>query len=65
MAHDEVIADHPDHLEIHPPDPIEHDDGSIEYPTDPHLVPSEEPKDLTPSEADDDYSPTEYDEGAG
>lgn len=62
MSDVETVADHPDDPGITPPDPIEHEDGSVEWPADPNFVPTEEDKDLTPVEADDDYSPEEYGE---
>ena len=57
------MTENPADVELTPPDPIEHEDGSVEWPTDPNFVPTEEDKDLTPVEGDeDDYA--EPDEGA-
>lgn len=74
MADDDdvVVADHPaeDDLagKINPPDPIEHEDGTVEYPPDPNYTPegNADDYDLTPVEGDepvDDHSPSDSEEG--
>lgn len=63
MNEEEIVADHPDDIDINPPDPIEHEDGSVEYPTDPDYSPPDDGEDWTPVEADEDYSPPEEEGG--
>lgn len=50
---------HSDPDKINPPEPVEVEDGVLEWPTDPDFEPTPVEQDLTPVEADDDYSPSE------
>jgi hypothetical protein len=47
---------HSDPDKINPPEPIEQEDGSFVWPTDPDYEPEPVEQDLTPVEADDDYT---------
>jgi hypothetical protein len=63
VADEPVVNDHPDDPTINPPEPVEAEDGSVEYPPDPNYDPvSIEEQDLSPVEVDDDYSPGEGDD---
>jgi hypothetical protein len=64
VADEPVVNDHPDDPTINPPEPVEAEDGSVEYPPDPNYNPegNADDYDLTPVDVDDDYSPASEEE---